>query len=98
MRTRSSHLFTALITSSILLSSSFNAFAETPPATSHTIDISGAIRINLPAAGDAPVAFKTPDGKEGWVRRLSTETIPTPAYAKGRIFTGAGMGSRVFMA
>src|SRR5262245_31227426 len=59
-----------------------------------TIDLSHAIRVSLPSAGK----FTTPDGKEGWVRRLSNETIPTPAYAKGKIFTGAGMGSRTFMA
>ncbi|MEI8195777.1 MAG: PQQ-binding-like beta-propeller repeat protein, partial [Phycisphaerae bacterium] len=62
------------------------------------VDVSTATAITLPAAGDAPVAFKTPDGKEGWVRRLSNETIPTPAYAKGRIFVGGGYSSKTFLA
>ena len=63
-----------------------------------TIDGAHATRITLPAAGEDPVAFKTPDGKEGWVRRLSHETIPTPAYANGRIYTGGGMISNIFYA
>ena len=64
-----------------------------------TLDVSRATRVVLPAAsGDAPVAFTTPDGKEGWVRKLASETIPTPAFAKGRIFTGAGFSSSTFMA
>lgn len=63
-----------------------------------TIDASRATRIALPAAGEEPVTFKTSDGKEGWVRRLSRETIPTPAFDKGRLFTGRGMGSTSFLA
>jgi outer membrane protein assembly factor BamB len=63
-----------------------------------SLDVSGATRIKLPSAGNAPVTFKTADGKEGWVRRLSNEPIPTPAFAKGRIYTGAGMGQSTFYA
>lgn len=47
--------------------------------------------------GAAPVAFTTSDGKSGWVRRLSNEALSTPAYAKGRIFTGGGYSSHIFM-
>ena len=63
-----------------------------------TIDATRAVRVSLPSAGDAPVTFKTPDGKEGWVRRLGNQTIPTPAYANGKIYTGAGMSSTAFYA
>jgi outer membrane protein assembly factor BamB len=63
-----------------------------------TIDASRAIKVQLPAAGNEAVEFTTSDGKQGWARKLSGEAIPTPAYAKGRIYTGGGMSSAVFMA
>ena len=62
------------------------------------VDLTTATRITLPATGDQPETFKTPDGKEGWVRKLSNEQIPTPGYASGRIFTGNGMSQSVFRA
>ncbi len=62
-------------------------FADTP------VDLSRATVVTLPSSG----AFKTSDGKEGWVRRLSGEAIPTPAFAKGRIYTGTGMSAATFM-
>ena len=74
------------------------AWAVTARAEDKTVDLSKSTAIDLPSAGDSPVAFKTPDGKQGWVRRMSTETIPTPAYAKGRLYTGAGFSSRQFFA
>jgi outer membrane protein assembly factor BamB len=64
-----------------------------------TIDVSRVIKVNLPATnGLTPVAFRTSDGKEGWVVQISNQSIPTPAYANGRIFTGGGMSSNNFMA
>jgi outer membrane protein assembly factor BamB len=71
------------------------AFASDTPIT---IDASRATRVTLPSAGAAPVAFTTPDGKQGWVLQLSSQAIPTPAYVNGRILTGTGMASSQFMA
>jgi outer membrane protein assembly factor BamB len=58
------------------------------------IDVTKAVRVKLPGEGE----FTTPDGKKGWVKRLSSQTIPTPAYSKGRLFTGTGMSASTFLA
>jgi outer membrane protein assembly factor BamB len=64
-----------------------------------TIDAGKSVNVTLPAVPDeAAVAFKTSDGKEGWVKKLSGDAIPTPAFANGKIYTGGGMSSRLFMA
>src|SRR5678815_2940688 len=63
------------------------------------IDASRAIKVNLPGTnGTNPVSFKTSDGKEGWVVKLSNDSIPTPAYANGKILTGTGVSGRAFYA
>ena len=61
-----------------------------------TIDASKAVNVRLPVANGDAVAFKTSDGKDGWVRQISNEALPTPAYGKGHIFTGGGYSSRIF--
>jgi outer membrane protein assembly factor BamB len=68
--------------------------AETPIS----IDASTAVRITLPNATSQAASFTTPDGKQGWVVRLSNQAIPTPAYVNGRILTGSGMSASQFMA
>jgi outer membrane protein assembly factor BamB len=46
-----------------------------------------------------PVAFKTPDGRDGWVMRLpGNRPIATPAIADGLIYVGGGYGSHEFYA
>jgi outer membrane protein assembly factor BamB len=78
------------------------AAAALPPAlfaATPTADLAAAVAVDLPNAPDlTPAAFKTPDGKEGWVVKISAEAIPTPAYANKRIFTGGGIHSQKFLA
>jgi len=65
------------------------------------IDLDKAVAVKLPAieADLVPAAFKTPDGKEGWVVRIpGCLPIATPAYADGRLFVGGGYGSHEFYA
>jgi|GEM_PF-2079112 len=57
-----------------------------------------AVSVTLPGAGNEAATFKTADGKEGWVRKISDEAIPTPAYFKGKIYSGGGYSSRTFVA
>ena len=91
-------MFTRLGFSSILAGAVVLAASSAGFAGETTVDLKGAVVVNLPSAGAEPVAFKTADGKEGWVCKISNEALPTPAYAKGRIFTGGGYGSRTFLA
>jgi Ca-activated chloride channel family protein len=64
------------------------------------IDLDRAMPVNLPnPTGLKPVAFKTPDGKEGWALRIpGGRPIATPAFADGMIFVGGGYGSHEFYA
>src|SRR6266516_6204061 len=65
------------------------------------IDLSKAMNVNLPAPGRdlEAVSFGTPDGKTGWVLRLTGgRPIATPAYADGMLFVGGGYGSHEFYA
>ncbi|MGA9771211.1 MAG: PQQ-binding-like beta-propeller repeat protein [Blastocatellia bacterium] len=65
------------------------------------IDLDKAIQVALPSAEAnlKPVAFKTSDGKTGWVVRIPGDRpISTPAYANGRLFVGGGYGSHEFYA
>src|SRR5690242_4951767 len=53
------------------------------------IDLGKAVRVALPkTAGElTPVAFKTADGKAGWVVRVpGRRPLATPAYADGMLF------------
>src|SRR5262245_12082033 len=65
------------------------------------IDLDKAVLCSLPSAKAdlLPTAFKTPDGKEGWVVRIPGNLpIATPAYADGKLFVGGGYGSHEFYA
>jgi Ca-activated chloride channel homolog len=65
------------------------------------VDLDKAVVVNLPAAAAdlKPVAFKTSDGREGWVVRLpGGRPLATPAYADGLLFVGGGYGSHEFYA
>src|SRR5947209_1371941 len=69
-----------------------------PAHADTTIDANRAVRVTLPKPAGGVASFKTTDGKEGWVRQLSKESISTPAFAKGRLFTGIGVSSTTFVA
>jgi Ca-activated chloride channel family protein len=74
---------------------------ETPASPNLKIDLSKAIEITLPQpkASLHPVAFKTSDGKDGWVVQIPGGLpIATPAYADGMLFVGGGYGSHEFYA
>jgi Ca-activated chloride channel family protein len=74
---------------------------EKPASQNLKIDLSKAIDVALPQpkAGLHPAAFKTSDGKEGWVVRIpGGRPIATPAYADGMLFVGGGYGSHEFYA
>jgi Ca-activated chloride channel family protein len=65
------------------------------------IDLSRAVKVTLPTpAGDLrPAAFRTADGREGWVVRIpGNRPLATPAYSNGRLFVGGGYGSHEFYA
>jgi Ca-activated chloride channel family protein len=65
------------------------------------IDLSKAVKVSLPKpANDLhPAAFRTADGREGWVVRIpGGRPLATPAYSKGRLFVGGGYGSHEFYA
>ncbi|HYX68643.1 MAG TPA: PQQ-binding-like beta-propeller repeat protein [Terriglobales bacterium] len=65
------------------------------------LDLSKAVPVSLPTpkAGLTPVAFRTSDGKAGWVVRIpGGRPIATPAYADGMLFVGGGYGSHEFYA
>ncbi|HUO10145.1 MAG TPA: PQQ-binding-like beta-propeller repeat protein [Phycisphaerae bacterium] len=89
---------TRVAIASALLSATLLAtptFADPPK----TISLSNATIITLPSVSEGNVAsFTTPDGHSGWVRKLSNDAIPTPAFANGKIFTGAGMTTANFLA
>ncbi len=82
----------------LLLSLGVSPFIQTSLAGDLTVDARSAVNVTIPKPAESPASFKTPDGKEGWVRKISGEALPTPAYAAGRIFTGGGYSSRIFMA
>ena len=61
------------------------------------LDMDKAIDLTLPEAKDdlKPAAFKTKDGREGWVVRIpGNRPIATPAFAavegRGMLFVGGG--------
>jgi outer membrane protein assembly factor BamB len=65
------------------------------------IDLSKAVKVSLPKPANdlTPAAFKTTDGREGWVVRIpGGRPLATPAYSKGRLFVGGGYGSHEFYA
>ncbi|HVF42129.1 MAG TPA: PQQ-binding-like beta-propeller repeat protein [Pyrinomonadaceae bacterium] len=65
------------------------------------IDLSAAVKVPLPAELKdlQPAAFKTADGKEGWVVRVpGNRPLATPAYSDGMLFVGGGYGSHEFYA
>jgi outer membrane protein assembly factor BamB len=65
------------------------------------IDLAKSVKVSLPAQKDGlqPAAFKTPDGKSGWVVRIpGGRPLATPAYSDGRLFVGGGYGSHEFYA
>ncbi len=65
------------------------------------INLDRAAPVALPAIGQdlKPTAYRTPDGKTGWVVRIpGGRPIATPAYADGMLFVGGGYGSHEFYA
>jgi Ca-activated chloride channel family protein len=65
------------------------------------IDLNKAVNVSLPRPGHdlQPAAFKTADGREGWVVRIpGGRPLATPAYANGHLFVGGGYGSHEFYA
>src|SRR5215207_9195976 len=65
------------------------------------IDLSAAVKVPLPEGMKElqPAAFKTSDGKEGWVVRVpGGRPLATPAYSNGTLFVGGGYGSHEFYA
>jgi Ca-activated chloride channel family protein len=72
-----------------------------PPKPLKKIDLGKAVEVALPATLPAlkPVAFKTADGKAGWVLKIPGDRpLATPAYADGLLFVGGGYGSHEFYA
>jgi Ca-activated chloride channel homolog len=75
--------------------------AEAAAPAARKLDLSEALNVPLPSPGGDlhAVAFKTPDGRAGWVLRLpGGRPIATPAYADGMLFVGGGYGSHEFYA
>ncbi len=75
--------------------------AQAPPSKidRKKLDLSAALNVELPSAGHdlQPAAFRTSDGKAGWVLQLpGGRPIATPAYADGMLFVGGGYGSHEF--
>jgi outer membrane protein assembly factor BamB len=65
------------------------------------IDLAAAVKVPLPPGMRdlQPAAFKTPDGKQGWVVRVpGGRPLATPAYSDGMLFVGGGYGSNEFYA
>src|SRR5262245_55176049 len=65
------------------------AVNEPAKQATQQIDLSKALKLNLPAAArDLEAAsFATPDGRSGWVLRIpGGRPIATPAYADGMLF------------
>ncbi len=79
---------------------------ESPPVRADApkpvrIDLGSAVKVELPKPERdlQPAAFKTADGREGWVVRIpGGRPLATPAYSKGRLFVGGGYGSHEFYA
>jgi Ca-activated chloride channel homolog len=74
---------------------------QTAKAAVQRLDLAAATNVDLPASsGDLrAVAFRTSDGKTGWMLRLpGGRPIATPAYADGMLFIGGGYGSHEFYA
>src|SRR5579859_7716045 len=77
--------------------------ASSDPAPPKKIEIAldHATDVALPkiASDLKPVAFKTADGRSGWVVRVpGGRPIATPAFADGMVFVGGGYGSHEFYA
>lgn len=77
------------------------------PAVTRTIDLDNALAVALPTPSPTltPAAFRTPDGKCGWVVRLPGVSgfagglpLPTPAYDNGKLYLGGGFASFDFYA
>ncbi|MFL6283610.1 MAG: PQQ-binding-like beta-propeller repeat protein [Pyrinomonadaceae bacterium] len=65
------------------------------------IDLAAAVKVPIPSGMQdlRPAAFKTSDGKEGWVVRVpGGRPLATPAYSNGMLFVGGGYGSNEFYA
>jgi Ca-activated chloride channel homolog len=65
------------------------------------IDLNKAVDVAIPSPKEElkAEAFKTTDGKEGWVVKIpGNRPIATPAYSDGLIFVGGGYGSHEFYA
>jgi Ca-activated chloride channel homolog len=65
------------------------------------IDLGKSVKVTLPEPKQElrPAAFRTTDGKTGWVVRIPGGLpLATPAYADGRLFVGGGYGSSEFYA
>lgn len=65
------------------------------------IDLAAAVKVPLPEAMKdlEPAAFKTKDGKDGWIVRVpGGRPLATPAYSNGMLFVGGGYGSHEFYA
>ncbi|HEX5322568.1 MAG TPA: PQQ-binding-like beta-propeller repeat protein [Capsulimonadaceae bacterium] len=67
------------------------------------LDKVAAVDLPKPNADLKPMAFKTPDGKQGWVVRfpgasslVASLPLSTPAYDKGKLYLGGGFGSSKF--
>src|SRR5260370_3148528 len=74
---------------------------QKPASQNLKIDLSKAVEVALPQPkeGLQPAAFKTSDGKSGWVVRIpGGRPIAAPAYADGMLFVGGGYGSHEFYA
>ncbi len=83
-----------------VLSSHEKKSEPSPPKTSK-INLSKAVDVKLPPhlAPLRPAAFKTADGKVGWVVKIPGDRpLATPAYANGLLFVGGGYGSHEFYA
>src|SRR5919107_3585329 len=65
------------------------------------IDLAAAVKVSLPSGMRdlQPAAFKTSDGKTGWVVRVpGGRPLATPAYSDGMLFVVGGYGSNEFYA
>ncbi len=93
----------ALGTTAIWMTTS-RGMAGDAPSTQPAVlalDLNRAVSVSMPEAKKelSPEAFKTPDGRDGWVVRIpGARPIATPAYADGLLFVGGGYGSHEFYA
>src|SRR5437773_7164579 len=75
------------------------AATHTPRQVSVELDHAKAVAMPTLNHELVPGAFRTSDGREGWVVRIpGGRPIATPAYADGLLFVGGGYGSKEFYA